>query len=101
MKPRPKARRSWSLQHELYVIESAVDGARILVELVAYDQAATEHDHRAAPVAAAAVLTLVELRVRELGRVLRGEVKPGSLRAAHNACDGEPAAADVVFTARE
>lgn len=80
-------RKHWSLAYELATLESAVEGARMLVDLVGHDQAQDDHDAMVAPWAASAVLTLVNLRLRDLGRVTRGELDADQLRAAHNETD--------------
>ena len=77
-------RQRWSLSYELATLEAAVEGARMLVDLVANDQAQDEHDAMHAPGAASAVMTLVNLRIRDIGRLLRGEMDPDMLRGAHN-----------------
>jgi hypothetical protein len=93
----PVPPRSWSLSDELYTLEAAVEAARILTEAVACDQFGTEADLRLAPVAAAAVLTLVTIRTRDIGRMLRGELSAQALCATHNAAVGKVDRHDIVF----
>jgi hypothetical protein len=96
--PRPK---HWSMTFELATIEDAIEGARMLVDLTVNDQAQDDHDARCAPAAASAVLALAKLRLRDVGRVLRGEMDAGQLRAAHNATDEKAADQDVVVRSKD
>lgn len=73
-----------SLHAELSVLSAAVDGARILAEELIADHFASEHDERKAPEAIAAILSLVQIRGADLGRVLRREKDPAAILSAHN-----------------
>ena len=81
-------RKTLSLGWELMALQAAVDGARILVEGVATHQLASEHDERAAPHAASAMLSLVSLRLRALWRAVQGTTNPAdTVTTPHNATD--------------
>lgn len=96
-----KKQKAWSLTFELYMLGDAVEAARILTDAAAVDQLANEHDNQRAVASAAAVLTLVGLRVRDLGRVLRGEMDPDLLRARHNESEADAEGRDVTSQARK
>lgn len=75
-----------SLGWELMSIQAAVDGARILIDGIANHQLGSEHDEKAAPHAAAAMLSLVSLRLREVWRAVQGTTNPAdTVWAPHNA----------------
>ncbi|MBF5043170.1 hypothetical protein FGE12_12295 [Aggregicoccus sp. 17bor-14] len=67
------------LQHELAEVEGAVRAAQLLVEAIATRQLGTQAARAQAPWATAALLSLVLLRLRLLGQVLRGETPAGLL----------------------
>ncbi len=94
------APRAWSLHSELATIEQSIRGAELALEGIEGDVG----DATAREVArcAAAHLTLVNLRLREIGRVLRGEVDAAKLYAPHNAApvDGDEDTHDVLFPPR-
>jgi hypothetical protein len=79
-------RKTLSLGWELMSLQAAIDGARILVDGIANHQLGSEHDERAAPHAASAMLSLVSLRLRDVWRSVQGATDPGdSVWAPHNA----------------
>lgn len=65
-----------ALGWELMSIQAAIDGARILVDGIANSQFSSEHDDKAAPQAASAMLSLVSLRLRDLWRAVQGTTNP-------------------------
>jgi len=73
-----------SLGWELGEIERAVDAARILCDLGAEGQFATQQEAERAPLAAAAVLALVTERLRLVRRAIHGWMPPELLVAPHN-----------------
>jgi hypothetical protein len=92
--------RAWSLHSELYTIEHATRAAALLLDTIENNSG---EDAYARDVARSteAVLTLVALRLRDLGRVLRGESPAESIRAPHNAVlVDEQAEHDVVIGPR-
>lgn len=96
MKSKPK---TWALSSELHLIAGAVEAARMLSDAAAVGQFGTEHDNQFACDAASAVLTLAGLRLRDLDRVLRGDMPVDALRSHHNESDANGVAdRDVVFS---
>ena len=79
-----------SVSYELTEVAYALDGVRLLIELGSSDQAASEHDARAAPLAASAITSLVGCRLRDLCRAMRGDLDPDLLLTAFNESDGGP-----------
>lgn len=79
------ASRNVSLHSELFTLLSAIEGARILADELITEQFGAEHDLHQAPHAIAAILSLVQVRGTDLGRVIRREEDPWRFRAAHNA----------------
>jgi hypothetical protein len=87
-----------SLGWELMSIQAAVDGARILVDGIATHQFGSEHDEKAAPHAAAATLSLVSLRLRELWRAVQGATNPAdTVWASHNATEHRASGHDDIY----
>lgn len=82
------AKKTLSLGWELMEIQSAVEGARILIDGIRQQQFGSEHDEKVAPHAASAALTLVSLRLRDLWRAVQGMANPAeTIWAHHNATD--------------
>lgn len=94
---------AWSLCQELGALELAVQGSAGLLAQV-YELPADERTAKALAFQAEAMLTLVHLRLRDLGRVLRGELDPAMLTAPHNIepLDGSRTnpGEDVVFASK-
>ena len=90
----------WSLHAEMQTIEQATRATALLLDVVENNpgnEALTREIARTSE----AVLVLVTLRLRDIGRVLRGEVDADKLRAPHNAAvDDERDEHDVVFEPR-
>ena len=82
------ARRRLRLRRELELIRGAVEAARILGEAVATSQLGPERDHRRAPRALTSLLSLVEARLRELRRAVRGGGEPRTLRDPRRSAAG-------------
>jgi hypothetical protein len=92
--------KSWSLGQELGGLTHAVAAARMLVEGIAHRGAGNDYDAWLAPWAASAVLTLVSIRLTDLGQVLRGELNPERCWSPANAFppgDNTPESRDTVF----
>jgi len=98
-RPRP----TWSLGHELATIELAARACSGVLSQVA-ETHGEERRARDLAAQAEAMATLLHLRLRDLGRVLRGELDPWLLAAPHNviAPGAERAnlGEDVVFAAK-
>lgn len=91
-------RRMICLGWELMTIQAAVDGARILVEGIANHQLGNEHDEKAAPHAAVAMLSIVSLRLRDVWRAVQGATNPGdNLWAPHNAATSASGEHDDIY----
>lgn len=95
-----RARHTWSLGYELTTIELAARAIGPVLSQVAE----THGDERRARDLAAqaeAMVTLLHLRLRDLGRVLRGELDPWLLASPHNVvgsgAERPNAGEDVVF----
>lgn len=83
---------------ELMTIQHAIDGARILVEGIANHQLGSDHDEKAAPHAAAAMLSLVSLRMRDLWRAVQGTTNPAdSIWGPHNSTEPRSNEHDDVY----
>ena len=91
--------RAWSLADELSALAHAVEAARRVANT------ANQPSDADNPVATTAMLegtlALVATRLRDLGRVVRGELDPRLLRAPHNAVepDSPGGVDDVIFRA--
>lgn len=80
------SRKTLSLAWELIELQAAVEAARILIDGIRHQQFGNDHDMKAAPHAASAVLALVGLRLREVWRAVQGTKNAAeSVWAAHNA----------------
>ena len=91
--------RAWSLADELSALAHAVEAVRRVANT------ANQPSDADNPVATTAMLegtlALVATRLRDLGRVVRGELDPRLLRAPHNAVepDSPGGVDDVIFRA--
>lgn len=92
--------RAWSLACELATLANAVEAARVLADTVS-GPADTILPPNVMGETLAGALALVAMRMRDLGRVVRGEPDPALLRAPHNAIEPEAVdgASDVIFHA--
>jgi len=61
---------------ELHELAQAVGAARLLAEMLVFHQMPDEEAETAAPGSVAAVLSMVGVRMRDLGRCLRFELNP-------------------------
>ena len=77
-------RKAVSLSFELFELERAVEGARLMLDMLANEGMPTEYAQRVAPSAVAAGLSLVVARLHHLGRVIRGGEDPQHVWAEHN-----------------
>ncbi|WPB82597.1 hypothetical protein KYC5002_26215 [Archangium violaceum] len=85
-----------SLSAELGEIRYAIEGAHWIADSVAMGAVPDPDRTHSAPVIISAILLLVENRLHQLGRVLRGEENPGHLLTPHNATTQEEADKDDV-----
>ncbi len=85
-----------SLSAELGEIRYAIEGAHWIADSVAMGAVPDPERTHSAPVIISAILLLVETRLHQLGRVLRGEENPGHLLTPHNATTQEEADKDDV-----
>ena len=94
---RAQSRRAISVREELFQIEAAVDGARILLDWCSADrQGEGAQIVRDAARAAEALLSLVGGRVKLLGQVIGGEGDAGLLVGRHTVVEaGEDDEADL------
>ncbi len=94
------ARRTWSLADELSTLAHAVDAARRVASDASTSACAKEELATTAEGLAGA-LALVSVRLRDLGRIVRGELDPRHAWAPHNAVvpDAASDAGDVLFRA--
>ncbi|MFL5350684.1 MAG: hypothetical protein ACJ8AT_38425 [Hyalangium sp.] len=83
-----------SLSAELAEIRNAVEGARFLADELATGGLEDRKRELQAPLTISAILVLVELRLHQVERVLRGEEDPLLLWAPHN--DVSPGVAAVL-----
>ncbi len=89
-----------SLSAELGEICYAIEGAHWIADSVAMGAVPDPDRKHSAPVIISAILLLVETRLHQLGRVLRGEENPAHLLTPHNTTGGEYAdRGDVVLRA--
>ena len=73
-----------SLADELELVANAIEGLEILLDQLAHDDLATETQERRTPHAVAAVLVLVEQRLRLGAKLARGELDPKLIFHAAN-----------------
>ncbi|WNG39112.1 hypothetical protein F0U61_39700 [Archangium violaceum] len=85
-----------SLSAELGEIRYAIEGAHWIADSVAMGAVPDPERTHSAPVIISAILLLVETRLHQLGRVLRGEENPAHLLTPHNVTAGENADRDDV-----
>ena len=85
-----------SLSAELGEIRYAIEGAHWIADSVAMGAVPDPERVHSAPVIISAILLLVETRLHQLGRVLRGEENPAHLLTPHNVTAGENADRDDV-----
>lgn len=92
--------RAWSLADELSTLAHAVEATRRVADTATLPSD-TAHDPVATAVALAGTLALVTTRLRDLGRVVRGEIDPRLLWAPHNAVEPDALGSvdDVIFRA--
>jgi hypothetical protein len=83
------ARRYLSITWELEQLEHAADAARMLCDASHLRYFATKRDAEWAPCAAAAVMTLIEQRLRLLQSALRGDVGLDVVAAHFNVTEGD------------
>lgn len=83
-----------SLTFELLLLDHAVEAARLLAEVLARDSFEEEADARRAAASIAAVLALVNTRLLDLERVVRGDLDPARILAPHNQKRPPPAGSD-------
>ena len=89
-----------SLSAELGEICYAIEGAHWIADSVAMGAVPDPDRTHSAPVIISAILLLVENRLHQLGRVLRGEENPAHLLTPHNSTSGKYAdREDVVLRA--
>ena len=100
MKPKTLKQKAVSLSDELFELERAIEGARLMIDMLANEGLPTQYAEKLAPSAIAAGLSLVVARLHHLGRVVRGGEDPRHVWAPHN--DGTvhfPEDADVRLVA--
>ena len=78
------AKKAVDLAYEVLDLEDAIAAALLLVELGDHDQFEDERQAKRAVAGTAAVLRLIGYRLRHLGRVLRREEDPATLRSPSN-----------------
>jgi len=83
-KHRPPVKRI-SLAAEVDELRAAISAARILVDEHATLHIGSPHDERLVPAAVSAVLTLVDMRAKDVCRVLRREKDPAAIWSHTNA----------------
>ncbi len=82
---------------ELHELAQAVGAARLLAEALLYHQMPDEEAERAAPGSIAGVLSMVGVRLRDLGRCLRFELNPALLVAPYNRADDVASSDSIVL----
>jgi hypothetical protein len=83
-----------SLNLELSNLEHALRGAALLAELLGNYDLPDEETQRMAPHCIVAQVSLVNARLRHVGRVIRGEEDSETLWAPHNATSPSPLPGD-------
>jgi hypothetical protein len=73
-----------SLTAELAEVRCAIEGARFITNALATHSLDSREQELQAPVSINAILTLAELRLQQVERVLRGEEDPLHIWAPHN-----------------
>lgn len=94
------ARRAWSLALELATLAQAIEAARIVADATSQPAGSMREPPATAEMLAGS-LALTVARLRDIGRVVRGELDPRHMCAPHNAVPDEAAngADDVIFRA--
>jgi len=83
-----------SLNLELSNLEHALRGAALLAELLGNHDLPDEETQRMAPHCIVAQVSLINARLRHMGRVIRGEEDAETLWAPHNATSPSPLPGD-------
>lgn len=73
-----------AMSYELLEIADAIEAARMLGDAISTTQLGSEHDQRNAPRALTAVLNIVGARLKDVTRVLRGDVDPATIHTHYN-----------------
>ena len=85
------------LSAELHELAQAVGAARLLAEALVYHQMPDEEAERTAPGSIASVLSMVGIRLRDLGRCMRSELNPALLVAPYNRADDVASSDSVIL----
>ena len=83
---------------EVLEIRSAVEAARILLDLVANSGVPDDETERALPRCTSAVLTLATSRMKALARAMGGSIDPAELVEHHNKTVGDGGVALTAWT---
>ncbi len=94
--PRPTTA-GLDLGAELHELAQAVGAARLLAEAFLNHQMPDEEAERAAPGSIAGVLSMVGVRLRDLGRAFRHELNPALLVAPYNRADDAASSDSIVL----
>jgi hypothetical protein len=94
-------RRVLSLSNELALLQHATEGARLLVDQFATNPPDAWAMMRTLPTAVVAVLTLLEARVRQLDRAVRGVVDPAGIWTSWSESGGPSPGEETALILRE
>ena len=84
LKKKVSKRKQVSISWELWTLQGAAEAARVVVEAVANDAYLDEGEERRALRAAVSTLELVDLRLRDLTRLIAGTVDPSAFASRYN-----------------
>ncbi len=85
-----ETKKAVSLTFELAEIHHAVEAAQIIVDQLRTKGMPSKEAARRAPGAVSAILSLVGVRLRDLGRVVVGRIDPALFLAPHNVDEATP-----------
>ncbi|MCL2724827.1 MAG: hypothetical protein FWD69_10370 [Polyangiaceae bacterium] len=73
-----------AVAHEMEELQHAVEAADLLLDVYRWKNFPTDDQYGRAPAAIGAVLSLVQLRIIQLARVLRDDEDPSTIATEHN-----------------
>lgn len=87
------------LSWELGELADTLEAARMLSEAIVTEQLGPDHDRRQAPRALTAMLSITWARLRDLTRVVRGDLDPARILAPHNDAGSSSLPQEIVLKA--
>lgn len=88
-----------ALSYEIGEIADTIEAARVLSEAIETNQLGSDYDRRRAPRALTAVLALAWARLRDVTRVVRGDLDPAAIHAHFNSIEVSSLPNEIVLKA--